>query len=106
MLKPGDAMGEKLLYRTHLSTTPANTATARFVNTVTHVTSARTIASVRGIFVTREKLVQSKMSKTRHSIFPASAAIGTLSMNPYPNVTYARIASAHVTPLTRVRPPL
>ena len=92
-------------YPSALSTTPANTATARFVTTVTPVTNTNTAASVLGIFRILAKDVQSKMSRTRQSMVPTSAAMGTRSMNPAPNVTYDAIASAHVIPDTRVRPP-
>ena len=92
-------------YPRALSTTPENTATARLVTTVTPVTNTNTVASVFGIFRIRANEVQSKMSRTKQSIVPASAAIGTRSMNPAPNVTYDAMAIAHVKPETRVRPP-
>ena len=69
------------------TTTPAKTATARLVSTVTTVTSATTLASVLGIFDACENDDQSKISTTRHSIVPTSAAIGTRSMIDAPNVT-------------------
>ena len=69
------------------TTTPAKTATARLVTTVTQVTSAMTAASVFGILDAREKEDHSKMSTTRQSIVPTSAAIGIFSMTDAPKVT-------------------
>ena len=54
---------------------------------MTIVTSAITAASVFGILDAREKEDQSKMSTTRHSIVPTSAAIGTRSITAAPKVT-------------------